>query len=96
MSMQALNQLVARSIIDPGVVQAFSAGRMDELVAEMGFAPAVRQRLSQLEAGSWAEFAVLAYRIVQAVEVPALRIELPSPLTGLLPDQSMAEGEQAA
>jgi hypothetical protein len=96
MSMQALNQLVARSIIDPGVVQAFTTGRMDEVVAELGFSPGVRQRLSQLEAGSWAEYAILAYRIVKAMEVPALRIELPSPLTGLLPDQSVAGEEQAA
>ena len=96
MSMQALNQLVARSIVDPGVVNAFAAGGMGEVISEMDFSLELRDRLAQLEAGSWAEYAVLAYRVVKAAETPAVRIELPSPLTGLLPGQDRADEEQVA
>ena len=96
MSMQALNQLVARSIIDPNVVQAFSAGRMEEVISELDFSNDIHKRLAHLEAKSWAEYAVLAYRYVKAAEEAAVRIQLPSPLEGLLPGQDRAEDEQAA
>lgn len=96
MSMQSLNQLVARSIIDPGILEAFSAGCIGSILEDMDFSSDVRQTLATIDAGSWAEYAILAYRVVKATEVPAVRIELPSPLTGLLPDQSLAEEERAA
>lgn len=96
MSMQSLNQLVARSIIDPGILEAFSTGRMGDVLDDLDFSTELRHSLATIEAGSWAEYAVLAYRVVKAAEVPAVRIELPSPLTGLLPDQGIAEEEQAA
>jgi len=38
MSMQALNQLVARSIVDPTVVQAFRSGRIGDVLDELGHA----------------------------------------------------------
>jgi hypothetical protein len=94
--MQALNQLVARSIIDPGVVEAFSTGRIGEIVAELDFSTELCDRLSHIEADSWAEYAVLAYRYVKAAEEIAVRIQLPSPLEGLLPGQDRAEDEQVA
>jgi hypothetical protein len=96
MSMQALNQLVARSIIDPGIVQAFSAGSIGDVIAGCDFESDVADRLCTLEAKSWSEFAVLAYRVVKAAEVPAARIELPSPVDGLMSDQERGEEEQAA
>jgi hypothetical protein len=96
MSMQALNQLVARSIIDPGVVKSFHAGTMDDVISGFSFSAELRTQLTQIEAGSWAEFAVMAYRVVQAAEQPVVRIELPSPVTGLLPHAGTAEEEQAA
>lgn len=96
MSMQSLNQLVARSIIDPGILEAFSTGRMGSVLEDMDFSADLRHSLAGIEAGSWAEYAVLAYRVVKAAEVPAMRIELPSPLTGLIPDQDRAEEERAA
>jgi len=96
MSMQSLNQLVARSIIDPSVVQAFSAGRMEEVISELDFSNDIHKRLAHLGAKSWAEYAVLAYRYVKAAEEVAVRIQLPSPLEGLLPGQERAEDEQAA
>lgn len=96
MSMQALNQLVARSIIDPGVVAAFSGGRIGEVLGELDFAPELRTRLAGLQASSWTDFAIQAYRTVQAVTQPAPRIKLPSPLEGLLRDMSGDDHEQVA
>lgn len=96
MSMQALNQLVARSIIDPGIVNAFGTGEFGDLIANYEFDSDVANRLLSLKANSWAEFAVLAFRVVKAAEVPAARIELPSPLEGLMSDQDQGEEEQAA
>lgn len=96
MSMHSLNQLVARSIIDPGVVQAFSAGNMPEILNEMELTPELRSDLGQLEASSFVEFAIKAYRIIKASETKALEIDLPSPVAGLMPDQDCIEGEQAA
>jgi hypothetical protein len=85
MSMQALNQLVARSIIDPGVVEAFSAGRIADVLGELSFSPEMKSRLSGLKANSFTEFAILAYRTVKALADAAPKMELPSPLEGLLP-----------
>jgi len=96
MSMQALNHLVARSIVDPSVVASFTGGRIGEVLGELDFTPELRKRLATLQAATWAEFAVLAYRLVQAVSMPAPRIQLPSPLEGLLPKSRRADEEQVA
>lgn len=96
MSMQALNHLVARSIVDPSVVRAFSAGTLDDILADLSFSPGLRASLARVEAESWAEFAVIAYRTVKAAEAPAIRIQLPSPLEGLRPDADRAGREQVA
>ncbi len=95
MSMQALNRLVARSIIDPTVLQAFGAGRIGDVLGELTFAPDVRRSLAGLRAESWTEFAVMAYRLVQAAEEPVVRIQLPSPVEGLL-REDQAGKEQVA
>ncbi len=58
MSMQALNHLVARSIVDPSVVSAFGAGDLDPILCDLGFSGELRTSLSGLQASSWAEFAV--------------------------------------
>jgi hypothetical protein len=97
MSMQALNQLVARSIIDPTVVQSFRSGRIGDVLDELEFTPDLRAQLDGIESDSWAEFAVMSYRFVKAAEMPAPRIELPSPAEGLFPDQRpQADQEQVA
>jgi hypothetical protein len=96
MSMQSLNQLVARSIIDPGVVQAFSSGNVTEILSEMELTPELRSDLGHLEATSFVEFAIKAYRVVKAAEMKPLKIDLPSPITGLIPDQDCVQGDQAA
>ena len=96
MSMKALNQLVARSIIDPTVVQAYRAGRIGDVLAELEFTADLRGQLETIESDSWAEFAVLSYRFVKAAEKPVARIELPSPLTGLMDDQAQSGQEQVA
>lgn len=96
MSMQSLNQLVARSIIDPTVVQLFSTGNIDELLSDLEFSPEMRLRLGELEAGSWSEFAIMAFRVVKASEEPARRIELPSPMEGLLPSENREGREHVA
>lgn len=96
MSMQALNQLVARSITDPTVAQAFGAGQIGDILSDLGFAPEMRQGLAAIQAGTFAEFAVLAYRAVKAAEVPVARIQLPSPVEGLLPKSGKADEERVA
>lgn len=87
MSMQALNRLVARSIIDPTVLQSFGSGHIGEVLGDLDFSPEMRRTLTGLEADSWSEFAIQAYRVVKAAERPAVRVELPSPLEGLLEEQ---------
>lgn len=87
MSMQALNRLVARSIVDPSVLEAFGSGRIADVISELDFSPEMRHALVGVESGSWAEFAVQAYRLVKAADVPAVRVELPSPMEGLLQEQ---------
>ena len=96
MSMQALNQLVARSIVDPAIVQSFGAGTIDDVLAELDFSAEMRRSLAGLHASSFSEFAVLAYRHVKAAEEIVPRVQLPSPLEGLLPDRSQAGREQVA
>jgi hypothetical protein len=96
MSMQALNQLVARSIIDPSIVQNFTAGSISAILNEMDFTSESLERLAQLKADTWAEFTVLAYRIVKAAEKMASPIELPSPAEGLLSEDPFVGKEQVA
>ena len=96
MSMQALNQLVVRSIIDPTIIKSFTAGQIDELLGELQFSPELRKRLAGLEAESFAEFSILAYRMVKATQETAPRIELPSPADGLMENQPKSDQEQVA
>jgi hypothetical protein len=96
MSMQALNHLVARSIVDPSVVISFNAGRIGDILNEFEFAPEVRSSLTQLQANSFAEYAMFAYRVVKAADEAAVRIKMPSPLEGILPGQDREDREQVA
>ena len=96
MSMHALNHLVARSIVDPSVVSAFGAGDLDPILCDLGFSGELRTSLSGLQASSWAEFAVLAYRAIQAFETPVSRFQLPSPLEGLRRDADNLGREHVA
>lgn len=96
MSMQALNQLVARSIVDPGIVQAFSAGRLQDILADLDFSPEMRASLVDLRASTWAEFAIMAYRLVKATAQPEARIDLPSPAEGLITSEAKANKRQVA
>jgi hypothetical protein len=96
MSMQALNQLVARSIIDPSVVQNFTAGSIAEVLSELDFTQEVREKLAELAADTWAEFAVLAYRVVKSLEKVPSPIELPSPAEGLVTEETQIGKEQVA
>jgi len=93
MSMQALNRLVARSIVDPSVLQAFGSGQIGQVLGELDFSPEMRRTLTGLESGSWTEFAIQAYRVVKAAEKPPVRIELPSPLEGLMVEQEQKRSE---
>lgn len=95
MSMQALNQLVARSIMDTKVLESFNQGRIGEVLRQYEFSPELRQQMEGLNANDWTEFAILSYRVVKAAEVPARRVVLPSPMEGLLPDDARSD-EQVA
>jgi hypothetical protein len=94
--MQALNQLVARSIIDPGIVQAFSAGQVGEILADFDFTTELRTELQSLNADTWAEFSVMAYRIVKVAEPVQSPIDLPSPAEGLISDKTERGKEHVA
>jgi hypothetical protein len=96
MSMQALNQLVARSIIDPAILKTYESGQIEGVLAELHFSPALRKRLSGLEAENFAEFSLLAYRLVKASEESVRRVELPSPAEGLLNAHDTSDREQVA
>jgi hypothetical protein len=65
-------------------------------LADLDFSADLRDRLSGLRASSWAEFAVLAYRVVKATEKATVRVELPSPAEGLLPEQRKSGEERVA
>ncbi len=96
MSMLALNQLVARSIVDPAIVQSFSTGRIADVLTDLEFSTELRTQLSSLNAETWTEYAVLAYRTVKAAEPVRTQIELPSPAEGLLSDEDQIGKEQVA
>ncbi len=97
MSMQALNQLVARSITDPGVLRAFQAGQIGEVLQDLEFGHELREKLAALRAASFAEFAVLAYRVVKTAEQEQARPPFPSPLEGLIEETKDGDSaEQAA
>ena len=96
MSMQALNQLVARSIIDPAILKMYESDQIEGVLAELHFSPTLRKRLSSLEAENFAEFSLLAYRVVKASEESARRVELPSPAEGVLHARDNSDREQVA
>jgi hypothetical protein len=95
--MQSLNNLVARSIIDPGVVHSFGEGKLKTILDDMEFSAALRDELVGITASSWTDFAVQAYRVVKAAEAAAeTHVQLPSPLEGLTRDASWNDQEQVA
>jgi hypothetical protein len=96
MSMQSLNQLVARSIVDPAVVRAFDAGQLSTVLDDLEFSTELRASLLSAETNSLADFFIHAYRLTVAAEQPVSRIQLPSPLEGLLPDTKQSDNEQVA
>lgn len=97
MSMQALNKLVARSIIDPTVMKSFSDGSFTSVLEDFDFSAELKDRLGSIEAPTFSEFSILAYRTVKAVEeAQQPRIELPSPLEGLVDDRDEATGSHVA
>ncbi|MEW6567037.1 MAG: hypothetical protein AB1449_02500 [Chloroflexota bacterium] len=83
MNMKALNRLLGRATIDPSLVNAVQAGRIDDLLAEDEFSPEIRRELLQLEASTFSDFAVQAYELVRAREAAEARQRLPSPSLGL-------------
>jgi hypothetical protein len=96
MTMQALNQLVARSIIDPTVVDAYSGGKIGDVLSLFDFSADMRSKLSGIQSNTWAEYAIQAYGIVKVAEEQVSRMTLPSPLEGLLPEKGSADKEQVA
>ena len=96
MSMQVLNQLVARSITDPSIVHAFSEGQIGEVIADLDFSTEIKTELNNLSADTWAEFSVMAYRLVKVHEPVRPIIDLPSPAEGLISKDTQREKEQVA
>ncbi len=96
MSMQALNHLVARSIVDPSIVVSYNAGRIADVLTEFEFTPEMRSSLTQLQADTFTEYAMFAYRVVKAAAEAETRIKMPSPLEGILPSADRSDREQVA
>lgn len=97
MTMKALNKLVARTIVDPNSLQAFADGKIEAILKDYDFSDELRTRLTSIHATNFAEFSIIAYRHVKAAEEAAQpRIEVPSPLEGLLPDEDKRDDEQVA
>ncbi len=97
MSMQSLNHLVARSIIDPEIVSIFKEGRLGEVLNELDFSSNIRGQLTKIEAGNWTDFAVQAYRLVKTQEEEQQNnVVLPSPLEGLNRSKNWTDNEQVA
>jgi hypothetical protein len=97
MSMQSLNHLVARSIIDPEIVSIFKEGKIGKILSDLEFSSMIRGKLTEIDAGSWADFAVQAYRLVKTEEEEEhKKIVLPSPLEGLTHNTNWTDHEQVA
>jgi hypothetical protein len=96
MSMKALNQLLGRSAIDPGVARAFQAGRIGELLAKYDFSPSLLEVLTALTVDTFEEFAKRAYQLVDGIEEAKLRSQVPSPAEGLQSAPFCRREERAA
>ena len=96
MSLEALNQLLGRSTIDPSVIEAYEEGRIDDLLAEYDFSPEIRHELRLAETDNFNQFATLAYQVVEAFTNAKYRMRIPSPTEGLQPEKFKADEEQIA
>ncbi len=96
MSMKALNRLLGWSTLDPKINQAYSEGRIDEILVEYDFSPEERRQLREVKTDNFYEFALIAYRLVGAAEREVSRLQIPSPMEGLQPDLHISEEEQVA
>jgi hypothetical protein len=94
--MEALNHLLGRSAIDPGVARAFEAGRIGELLAKYDFFPSLLEALTALTADTFEEFAKRAYQLVDGLEEAKLRAQVPSPAEGLQSAPFCRREERAA
>ena len=96
MSMKALNRLLGWSTLDPKIIQAYSEGRIDEMLADYDFAPELRRQLREMKTDSFCEFALAAYRLVETADGTASGLQIPSPMEGLQPDTHISDHEQVA
>lgn len=96
MSIRALNQLLGRSAIDPGVAQAYEQGRIEELLAEYTFPPEMLRVLRELKAETFDEFATLALDLISRMKADSLTSGIPDPRQGLCTDAVVGDEEQAA
>ena len=96
MSLEALNQLLGRSTIDPSVIEAYEEGRIDDLLAEYDFSSEIRRELRLAETDDFNQFAELAYQVVEAFAEARYRMQIPSPTEGLHLEKLQADEEQVA
>jgi hypothetical protein len=95
MSMKALNRLLGWSTLEPKILQAYSEGRIDEMLVEYDFSPELRRQLRELKTDSFCEFALNAYRLVEAADGTTSGLQIPSPMDGLQ-DAHISDREQVA
>ncbi|MBN1266234.1 MAG: hypothetical protein JXA25_12120, partial [Anaerolineales bacterium] len=78
-------------------VHLFGEGKIQTILDDMEFSPAMRDELVGISAVNWTDFAVQAYRIVKAADAATEQhIALPSPLEGLTRGTSWSDQEQVA
>lgn len=96
MTIRSLNHLLGRSKIDPIVEQAFEDRQIEKLLTEFNFSGELIETLSELEAASFDEYALLAYQIVSAAEDPDGQDDFPWPSEGLPRDGVVSDEEKKA
>ena len=94
MSLRSLNRFLGRSKVDPNVEKAFEDRQIDRLIAEYNFSSELFEKLSEVKADSFEEYALLAYQIVSAGEEPDVKDDIPWPAEGLPSDVAASDEEK--
>jgi hypothetical protein len=94
MSLHSLNRFLGRSKVDPNVEQAFEDRQIEKILADYNFSSELLEKLSEVEADSFDEYALLAYQIVSAIEDPDGKDSFPWPAEGLLCDEAVSDDEK--
>jgi hypothetical protein len=96
MSVQPLHQFFGRSVVDPGVREAFDAGSITSVLRQCGFANEAAEELGALPAESFDQFLVALYHSVLAKANRQMSSARPLPTTDLAHDPQAREKRDEA